>query len=86
MARVLGESFARFSWTIQPYLITAMLAIHGAELIYFVQYKLLPHGVNPRTRVFWKWVATTFVEGQFAFIRFNTLVAKKREAKAKQQH
>ena len=84
--QVLGSGFARFSWTIQPWLITPMLVLHAAEIVYFMKYKLLKHSVNPRTSLFWKWSATTFIEGVFAFNRFDRLVAKKREEKAKQKH
>ncbi|KAK4548049.1 hypothetical protein LTR36_010769 [Oleoguttula mirabilis] len=82
----LGSGFASFSWAIQPYLITFMLVLHAAEMAYFMQNKLKKHAVNPRTSLFWIWSATTFIEGVFAFRRFNGLVQKKREEKAKQKH
>jgi len=84
--RVLGAGFARFSWTIQPWLITLMVGLHAAEMAYFMKNRLSKHSVNPRTGLFWKWSATTFIEGVFAFNRFDTLVAEKREEKAKQKH
>lgn len=82
----LGSSFASFSWAIQPYIISGMLFLHTLEMAYFMQYKLRKHGVNPRTSLFWKWSATTFIEGMFAFGRFNGLVQRKQEEKAKQKH
>ena len=84
--RILGPAFARFSWLIQPWLITAMMGIHGIEVVYFVRNHLWKHSVNARTFPFWQWVGFTFVEGQFAFNRFNNLVDKKREEKQKQKH
>ena len=84
--RILGTGFARFSWTIQPWLITAMVVIHGAELVYFVRNHLRKHSVNVRTLLWWQWLGTTFIEGQFAFRRFNEHVNKKREEKQKQKH
>ncbi|EMC95393.1 hypothetical protein BAUCODRAFT_539281 [Baudoinia panamericana UAMH 10762] len=84
--RIIGSGFARFSWTIQPYLIGAMLAIHLTEMLYFMTFTLPKHSVNPRTSTFWKWAAVVFVEGVGAQTRFANLVKVKQEAKAKQQH
>ncbi|KAK5120259.1 hypothetical protein LTR85_006465 [Meristemomyces frigidus] len=82
----LGSGFAKFSWSIQPYLITFMLVVHSAETVYMMMYKLRKHAVNPRSSLFWKWTATTFIEGVQAFGRFNGLIQKKQEEKAKQKH
>lgn len=82
----LGPMFAKFCWQIQPFLIMGMIGIHAAELVYFVQYKLRKHSVNPRTLCFWQWVVFTFIEGQPAYMRFNELVAMKQEEKQKQKH
>lgn len=84
--RTLGPGFASFSWTIQPWLITFMLGLHGAEAIYFARNQLWRHSVNMRTLLFWKWIVTVFVEGQFAFKRFNDHVDMKRREKEKQKH
>ncbi|KAK3691884.1 hypothetical protein LTR37_018377 [Vermiconidia calcicola] len=84
--RMLGASFARFSWTIQPWLISGMIALHSAEMVFFIQKYLRKHSVNVRTGIWWEWAATTFIEGVFAFRRFKSLVAKKQEEKQKQKH
>ena len=84
--RLLGSNFAKFSWTIQPWLITFMVSLHGAEVVYFARNQLWKHSVNMRTSLWWKWAATTFIEGQFAFKRFNDHVEKKRLEKEKQKH
>lgn len=84
--RLLGPGFARFSWAIQPWLITFMVVAHSTELIYFVRNYLRKHSVNVRTGVWWQWVVTTFIEGQFAFMRFRELVEEKRVQKQKQKH
>jgi hypothetical protein len=83
--RLLGQGFAKFSWTIQPWLITFMLGLHAAEAIYFARNQLWKHSVNVRTPMFWKWIATVFVEGQFAFKRFYDHVEGKRQEKEKQK-
>lgn len=82
----LGSRFSSFGWSVQPYLITFMICIHTAEVVYFMRNKLSRHSVNPRTSLFWKWAATTFIEGMFAMRRFDELVEGKREEKAKQKH
>lgn len=79
----LGSTFADFSWTIQPWLIAAMVAIHGSEAMYFALYRLRPHSVNPRSSIWWLWMLSCFVEGQFAYRRFDDLVKLQRE---KQKH
>lgn len=84
--RLLGSAFARFSWIIQPWLITFMILLHGSEAVYFARNQLWRHSVNIRTSVFWKWFVTVFVEGQFAFKRFRDHVEQKRLEKEKQRH
>ncbi|TKA70129.1 hypothetical protein B0A55_08223 [Friedmanniomyces simplex] len=86
VSQILGPGFARFSYKVQPAVISFMLFMHTAETLYFMRYRLIRHSVNPRTRLFWLWASTTFVEGAASFWRFNGLVRAKREAKAKQQH
>ena len=83
---LLGAGFAKFSWTIQPYLITFMVGLHAAELVYFIRSHLYRHSVNVRSHIWWQWVGFTFVEGQFAFKRFNDLVRRRQQEKAKQKH
>ena len=84
--QILGSGFANFSYTIQPFVFWGMVLIHGTELAFFIPNYLLKHSVSPRTSVFWLWVATTFIEGQFAFWRFKGGVERKREEKQKQKH
>lgn len=83
---LLGQRFAAFSWTIQPTLFYGMIAIHGAELAYFIPNYLQKHSVNVRSTLFWKWAFFVFVEGQLAYKRFNDLVQRKTEEKQKQKH
>lgn len=86
VANILGQSFAQFAWTIQPWLITGMFLIHGAELAWFIPARLQKHSVNVRTKEFWLWAASEFIGGLFCSTQFDALVEKKRVAKAKQQH
>lgn len=80
---ILGSSFARFSWTIQPKLLGFMVIVHGIEMIYLAAIKLKHHSVNIRSPAWWLWTASTFVEGQFAYKRFDAHVKAQRE---KQKH
>ncbi|KAH0125964.1 hypothetical protein KCU67_g17526, partial [Aureobasidium melanogenum] len=80
------NSFARFCWTIQPFIWYGMLAIHGAETWYMARGRLRKHNINIRSRVWWLWTATTFIEGVGAYNRFDKLVQKKRAEKDKQKH
>ncbi|KXT14492.1 hypothetical protein AC579_9575 [Pseudocercospora musae] len=80
---VLGPSFAAFSWSIQPWLIGSMLAIHAFEAIYFARNRLRKHSVNVRSPIWWLFMASCFIEGQFLFKRFDTHVRVQRE---KQKH
>lgn len=84
--RYLGSSFAKFCWVIQPWLISAMLLIHGAEAVWLARSYLSKHSVNIRSAVWWQWVFFGFMEGQFAFWRFHDLVRRKRAEKEKQKH
>ncbi|CAK4034270.1 related to integral membrane [Lecanosticta acicola] len=81
--RFLGAAFAGFSWTIQPWLLAGLFIIHGAEMLYFAARKLPKHSINIRSQLWWLWTASSFIEGQFAYMRFDKLVAIQRE---KQKH
>jgi len=82
----LGSGFARFAWSIQPWLLGGLFVIHGAELAWFVPARLRKHSVNVRSQVFWLWVVVMFLGGIFCSSRFDALVVRKRAAKEKQQH
>ncbi|KAK4635795.1 hypothetical protein CLAFUW4_01558 [Fulvia fulva] len=76
-------AFARFSWAIQPWVIGLMVLIHGTEAVHFASSRLLHHSVNPRSRVFWLWAASFFIEGVFALRRFDEHV---KTLRLKQKH
>lgn len=83
---LLGPGFAKFSWTIQPWLITGLCALHFAEAVHFANTRLRKHSVNIRTPKWWLWFFSAFIEGFFCFRRFDLLVERKHEEKAKQKH
>lgn len=82
----LGSAFAQFSWNVQRYLFSGMLAIHAGEMAWFIRSRLRRHSVSPRSLIWWQWAGSTFIEGVFAIGRFNSLVVRKQEAKEKQKH
>ncbi|KAG9887851.1 hypothetical protein KCV05_g11370, partial [Aureobasidium melanogenum] len=86
ISAMVPKSFARFCWTIQPFIWYGMLAIHGAETWYMARGRLRKHNINIRSRVWWLWTATTFIEGVGAYNRFDNMVHKKRAEKDKQKH
>lgn len=81
--QIFGSSFAHFAWTIQPWLLIGLAAVHGSEMLYFSLTKLPRHSVNVRSSQWWLWNASIFIEGVFAWKRFDEHVQRQRE---KQQH
>lgn len=69
IAAIVPGSFARFCWTIQPFIWYGMLAIHGAETYHMSNGRLKKHNVNIRSQVWWLWMGTTFIEGVGAYNR-----------------
>lgn len=61
--------FAKFCWTIQPFIFYGMCFIHGAEAAHMSRGRLRKHNVNVRSRVWWSWMGTTFIEGVGAYNR-----------------
>ncbi|KAL1585045.1 hypothetical protein WHR41_06128 [Cladosporium halotolerans] len=86
VAGLLGEGFAGFSWTIQPWLFWGMVAIHAAELAWFVPARLRRHSVNVRRREFWLWCAAEFLGGVFCSRRFDALVERRRREAEGRKH
>lgn len=73
-----APGFARFSYTIQPWVILGMDVIHGAEALWMAK-KLYRHQVILFSQVWWKWMLTTFVEGITCHKRFDHLVRVQQE-------
>lgn len=78
--------FAGFCHMIQPLLLPVVLAIHFAEAARMATSRLRRHGVRRDGRLWWVWVASTFVEGYGAFMRFDDIVREERERKEKKGH
>jgi hypothetical protein len=75
-----GARFAHFCYTIQPALITSMLAIHLAEAAWMHATRLRRYNVPLLGRVWWAWMLSTFIEGFGAFQRLDALVREEEAA------
>ncbi|KAI9863716.1 MAG: hypothetical protein M1830_006148 [Pleopsidium flavum] len=78
--------FARFCYDIQPFLLYPVLAIHVGEALWMERSRLEKHNVRRFSRLWWKWVLSTFVEGVGAFMRFDRVVKEETERKEKARH
>lgn len=79
-------SFARFCYDIQPFLLYPVLAIHVSEAVWMETTRLEKHNVPRFSKLWWKWVLSTFVEGVGAFIRLDMIVKEETEKKEKTKH
>ncbi len=79
-------SFARFCYDIQPFLLYPVLAIHVSEAVWMETTRLEKHNVPRFSKLWWKWVLSTFVEGVGAFIRLDRIVKEETEKKEKTKH
>ncbi|THW55481.1 hypothetical protein D6D20_09448 [Aureobasidium pullulans] len=86
ISAVVPDWFARFCWTIQPFIFYGMLVIHSAETWHMTSGRLRKHNVNVLSRIWWLWMGTTFIEGVGAYNRFDKMIKKKRAEKDKQKH
>ena len=69
LATILPSAFARFCWTIQPFVLYPMLVIHSLEAYHMATGRLRKHSVNMQTGVWWQWLGSTFIEGFGSFRR-----------------
>lgn len=77
---------AAFCHDWQPTLIRLMIAIHAYEAWHISKTRLTPYSVPVGGKVWLAWIISTFFEGFGAFERFDALVVKERERKAKAKH
>lgn len=79
-------TFSNFCWTIQPWVIYPMVIIHVAEMVYFSRGRLRRYNVPRFSVVWWKWVASNFLEGSGAFIRFDGVVQEEERRRTNARH
>ena len=78
--------FARFCYAIQPLLMAFMVVLHAGEAWWMITGRLRRHTVPTGSWLWWAWVGSTFIEGTGAFVRFDALVKREEERKAKAKH
>ena len=78
--------FAQLCYTFQPLAIITMDILHGSEATYMATSRLRKHTVPTFSRLWWTWVASTFIEGVGAFTRFDELVTEETKKKEKVKH
>lgn len=78
--------FARFCYKIQPVVIYPMVVLHAGEAIYMEKTRLENHTVPRFSKLWWKWLLSTFVEGIGAFVRFDRIVEEEESKKANAKH
>ncbi|ROT43434.1 hypothetical protein SODALDRAFT_327635 [Sodiomyces alkalinus F11] len=77
-----------FRWLVTA-LFWPVLGIHVFEVWWMHRTRLLPHGVDTGSRLWWTWVGSTFFEGVCAFRRIDSIIAdktKEKEEKAAASH
>ena len=74
------EGFANFFFAIRTYVCWFVVLVHSVETIYFAKGQMRRHDVPVLSRVWWKWVGCTMVEGMGAQLRFGKLVDAERRS------
>lgn len=83
---VYAPGFARFCLQMRPFTLFVMLALHSTEPLYMHMSRLRKHTVPTFSALWWKWIASTFVEGYPAFIRFNRIIRQEERKRADAKH
>ncbi|KAG7008152.1 hypothetical protein G7Y79_00007g022770 [Physcia stellaris] len=78
--------FAKFCYTIQPFLFYLMLVVHFSEVLYLAKRRLEKHTVPMFSQLWWKWVLSDSVEGFPALLRFDAIVQEERLKKDSRKH
>ncbi|KAI4241793.1 MAG: hypothetical protein L6R40_004339 [Gallowayella cf. fulva] len=81
-----GIAYSKFCYTIQPFLIYPLVGLHAFEVAYMERSRLSRYNVPRFSGLWWKWVASTFVEGWGAFVRVDGMVKEEEEKRAKAKH
>lgn len=74
-----------YRWVVKTIFIP-VLAIHVGEAYWFHRSRMVPHGVQPGSTLWWKWESSTFFEGFRAFKRIDGIIAAKRAEKEARRH
>ncbi|GME41615.1 hypothetical protein GTA08_BOTSDO00509 [Neofusicoccum parvum] len=80
-----APGFAAFTAQVQPIVLALMVGIHVVESSVMAR-RLQRHNVALLSGLWWKWVASCFIEGFGALQRVDALVQEGRREKDKQKH
>lgn len=69
-----------YRWLVKT-IFVPVLGIHVSECYWFHKTRLLKHGIEAGTSLWWTWISTLFFEGYPGFQRFDAIVAEKRKVK-----
>lgn len=73
-------------WKIQPLVLLFMLVMHTGEAMWMARSRLRKHSVPVFSRLWFKWVASTFIEGFGSFMRLDEMVEEERVRREKKGH
>ncbi|KAI9824605.1 MAG: hypothetical protein M1832_001695 [Thelocarpon impressellum] len=71
---------------IQPFVFYLMVLIHAGEAVWLDRSRLSRHGVPRLSPLWWKWIASCFIEGVGTFQRIDARVRRKQKAKDAEKH
>ncbi|CAJ2511190.1 Uu.00g068150.m01.CDS01 [Anthostomella pinea] len=74
-----------FVWLVKA-IFVPVLAIHLTEAWWLARTRLAKHGVETGSKLWWTWVADTFLEGYPAMMRFDSMVAEERRRRESAKH
>ena len=82
----LVPNYAHFCWIVQPWVLSVILGVHGAEMAWMARTRLAKHSVPSGSSLWYQWMANVSIEGFGAVIRFDRIVKEEAERKANAKH
>ncbi len=79
-------NFNKFCHTIQPVVLYPMIALHSWEAYHMDQTRLEKHSIPRFSKLWWKWIFTTFIGGIGLFKSFDSIVEKQEAKKVNAKH
>lgn len=86
LALVYAPALAKFGYMVQPLVFYSMISVHLGECIYLVRGRLQKHTVPKLSKLWWKWVLSSFVEGYGSFVRFDEIVKEEELKRENAKH
>lgn len=83
---VFTPEFAQFCFKVQPLVFCTTIIVHSGECIYMARSRLQKHTVPTFSKLWWKWVLSTSLEGLGSFARFDEIVEEERLKRENAKH